>query len=104
MACAHAKFTGEVGICLATSGPGATNMVTGIADALMDSVPLVAITGQVATTMIGRDAFQEIDTTGIALPITKHNSLVEKPSDLPRIIREAFSIATADRPVPWPID
>ena len=100
----YARATGKVGVCLATSGPGATNMVTGIADALMDSVPLVAITGQVATPMIGKDAFQEIDTTGITLPITKHNYLVEKPEDLPRIVREAFYLARNGRPGPVLID
>jgi acetolactate synthase-1/2/3 large subunit len=100
----YARSTGRVGVCLATSGPGATNMVTGIADALMDSVPLVAITGQVATSMIGRDAFQEIDTTGITLPITKHNYLVQKPSDLPKVVREAFYIAQSGRPGPVLID
>jgi acetolactate synthase-1/2/3 large subunit len=100
----YARSTGNVGVCVATSGPGATNMVTGIADALMDSVPLVAITGQVATSLIGKDAFQEIDTTGITLPITKHNYLVERAEDLPRIVREAFYIARNGRPGPVLID
>ena len=100
----YARATGKVGVCLATSGPGATNMVTGIADALMDSVPIVAITGQVSTPLIGKDAFQEIDTTGITLPITKHNYLVERPEDLPAIIREAFHIAKSGRPGPVLID
>jgi acetolactate synthase-1/2/3 large subunit len=100
----YARATGKVGVCLATSGPGATNMVTGIADALMDSVPLVAITGQVSTSMIGKDAFQEIDTTGITLPITKHNYLVERAADLPKIVREAFYIARNGRPGPVLID
>ncbi len=100
----YARATGKVGVCLSTSGPGATNMVTGIADALMDSVPIVAITGQVSTAMIGRDAFQEIDTTGITLPITKHNYLVERPEDLPTIVREAFYIARHGRPGPVLID
>ncbi|HVC33910.1 MAG TPA: biosynthetic-type acetolactate synthase large subunit [Chloroflexota bacterium] len=100
----YARATGRVGVCLATSGPGATNMVTGIADAWMDSVPVVAITGQVATAMIGRDAFQEIDTTGITLPITKHNYLVERVGDLAAIVREAFYIAQHGRPGPVLID
>ncbi len=100
----YARATGKVGVCLATSGPGATNMVTGIADAMMDSVPIVAITGQVSTSLIGKDAFQEIDTTGITLPITKHNYLVERPEDLPGIIREAFYIASHGRPGPVLID
>lgn len=100
----YARATGKVGVCLATSGPGATNMVTGIADALMDSVPVVAITGQVSRPMIGKDAFQEIDTTGITLPITKHNYLVEHAADIPRIVREAFYIAQNGRPGPVLID
>ncbi|HLZ09649.1 MAG TPA: thiamine pyrophosphate-binding protein, partial [Chloroflexota bacterium] len=100
----YARSTGRVGVCLATSGPGATNMVTGIADALLDSVPIVAITGQVSTALIGRDAFQEIDTTGITLPITKHNYLVERAEDLPKIVREAFYIAQNGRPGPVLID
>jgi acetolactate synthase-1/2/3 large subunit len=100
----YARATGKVGVCLATSGPGATNMVTGIADALLDSVPIVAITGQVSTSLIGKDAFQEIDTTGITLPITKHNYLVEHPKDLPRVVREAFHLAQTGRPGPVLID
>jgi acetolactate synthase-1/2/3 large subunit len=100
----YARATGKVGVCLATSGPGATNMVTGIADALMDSVPIVAITGQVSRPLIGKDAFQEIDTTGITLPITKHNYLVEHAADIPRIVREAFYIAQNGRPGPVLID
>jgi acetolactate synthase-1/2/3 large subunit len=100
----YARATGQVGVCFATSGPGATNMVTGIADALLDSVPVVAITGQVSTPLIGKDAFQEIDTTGITLPITKHNYLVERPEDLPKIVREAFYIAKHGRPGPVLID
>ncbi|MGH2460560.1 MAG: biosynthetic-type acetolactate synthase large subunit [Chloroflexota bacterium] len=100
----YARATGKVGVCLATSGPGATNMVTGIADALMDSVPVVAITGQVSTAMIGKDAFQEIDTTGITLPITKHNYLIERPEDIPTVVREAFYIARHGRPGPVLID
>ena len=100
----YARATGRVGVCMATSGPGATNLVTAIADAMMDSVPIVAITGQVPTPLIGKDAFQEIDTTGITLPITKHNYLVDRTEDLPRIIREAFYIAKSGRPGPVLID
>ncbi|MBE6111426.1 MAG: biosynthetic-type acetolactate synthase large subunit [Peptococcaceae bacterium] len=100
----YARATGKVGVCLATSGPGATNLVTGIATANMDSVPLVAITGQVPCSMIGTDAFQEIDITGITSPITKHNYLVQNVEDLPRIIAEAFYIASTGRPGPVLID
>ncbi|MEW6540821.1 MAG: biosynthetic-type acetolactate synthase large subunit [Bacillota bacterium] len=100
----YARATGRPGVCLATSGPGATNLVTGIATAAMDSVPMVAITGQVPTTMIGKDAFQEADITGITLPITKHNYLVRDVNDLPRIVKEAFYIATTGRPGPVLID
>ncbi|MEE9583287.1 MAG: thiamine pyrophosphate-binding protein, partial [Dehalococcoidales bacterium] len=85
----YARATGRVGVCFATSGPGATNLVTGIADAYMDSVPLVAITGQVARPVIGKDAFQEIDITGITLPITKHNYLVLDTASLAETIKEA---------------
>ncbi|MBU2258115.1 MAG: acetolactate synthase large subunit, partial [Candidatus Omnitrophica bacterium] len=88
----YARATGKVGVCLATSGPGATNLTTGIADAYMDSIPMVAITGQVKTFLIGNDAFQEADVTGITRPITKHNYLVKDTKDLARIIREAFFI------------
>ncbi|HEY8463555.1 MAG TPA: biosynthetic-type acetolactate synthase large subunit [Bacillota bacterium] len=100
----YARSTGKIGVCLATSGPGATNLVTGIADAYMDSVPLVAITGQVPTFMIGRDSFQEADITGITMPITKHNYLVKDIKDLPRVIKEAFYIAATGRPGPVLID
>lgn len=100
----YARATGKVGVCLATSGPGATNLVTGIATANMDSVPLVAITGQVPRSMIGTDAFQETDITGITNPITKHNYLVQHVEDLPRIIAEAFYIASTGRPGPVLID
>lgn len=100
----YARATGKVGVCLATSGPGATNLVTGIATAYMDSVPLVAFTGQVSRSMIGTDAFQEIDITGITAPITKHNYLVQHVEDLPRIIAEAFYIASTGRPGPVLID
>jgi acetolactate synthase I/II/III large subunit len=100
----YARATGKVGVCLATSGPGATNLVTGIATAYMDSVPMVAITGQVKTFLIGNDAFQEADITGITRPITKHNFLVEDIKDLARIIKEAFHIARTGRPGPVLID
>lgn len=100
----YARATGKVGVCLATSGPGATNLVTGIATAYMDSVPLVCLTGQVPTTMLGTDAFQEADITGITLAITKHNYLVKDTHDLPRIIKEAFYIASTGRPGPVLID
>ena len=99
-----ARASGKVGVCLATSGPGATNLVTGIANAYMDSVPLVAITGQVPTAMLGRDSFQEVDITGITLPITKHNYIVKDIRDLGRIVKEAFHIASTGRPGPVLID
>lgn len=101
---AYARVSGKVGVCLATSGPGATNLVTGIATAYMDSVPMVALTGQVATSLIGRDAFQEADITGITLPITKHNYLVKRSEDLVRIVKEAFHIARSNRPGPVVVD
>ncbi len=100
----YARATGRVGVCLSTSGPGATNLVTGIATAFMDSIPLVCLTGQVATHMIGKDAFQEADITGVCLPITKHTFLIEKTEDVPRIIKEAFHIAKTNRPGPVLID
>ena len=100
----YARATGKVGVCLATSGPGATNLVTGIATAYMDSVPMVAITGQVKTFLIGNDAFQEADITGITRPITKHNYLVEDVKDLARIMKEAFHIASTGRPGPVLVD
>ncbi|MDD5465996.1 MAG: biosynthetic-type acetolactate synthase large subunit [Candidatus Omnitrophica bacterium] len=100
----YARATGKVGVCLATSGPGATNLVTGIANAFMDSIPMVAITGQVPTGLIGNDAFQEADITGITRPITKHNYLVKDIKDLARIVREAFYIASSGRPGPVLID
>jgi len=100
----YARATGKVGVCLATSGPGATNLVTGIANAYMDSVPLVAITGQVARPFIGKDAFQEIDITGITLPITKHNYLVLDVENLAGIVKEAFHLARSGRPGPVLID
>jgi acetolactate synthase-1/2/3 large subunit len=100
----YARTTGKVGVCIATSGPGATNLVTGIATAYMDSVPLVVITGNVASTFIGTDAFQEADITGITMPITKHSYLVRDVEDLPRIIHEAFHIANTGRKGPVLID
>ena len=100
----YAHATGRVGVCFGTSGPGATNLVTGIADAYMDSVPLVAITGNVAAPLIGSDAFQEADITGITMPITKHNWLVTDVRELPRIIKEAFYIARTGRPGPVLVD
>jgi acetolactate synthase-1/2/3 large subunit len=100
----YAQATGKVGVCMATSGPGATNLVTPIADAHMDSVPLVAITGQVASKAIGTDAFQEADICGITMPITKHNFLVTNPDDIPRTIAEAFHIASSGRPGPVLVD
>lgn len=104
MADGYARATGKVGVCFATSGPGATNLTTGIANAYMDSIPIVAITGQVATHLIGKDAFQEADTTGITSPITKHNYLVKDVNELARIIKEAFYIARTGRPGPVLID
>ena len=104
MAEGYARSTGKPGVVLVTSGPGATNAVTGIVDALMDSIPMVVFTGQVATHLIGTDAFQECDTIGITRPITKHNYLVKDVADLPRIIHEAFHIATSGRPGPVVID
>ncbi|GBD11775.1 Acetolactate synthase large subunit [bacterium HR23] len=100
----YARVTGKVGVCLATSGPGATHLVTGIANAAMDSVPLVAITGQVARKAIGTDAFQETDIIGITLPITKHNYQVLHAKDIPRVIKEAFYLAGTGRPGPVLID
>ncbi len=100
----YARSTGKVGVALATSGPGATNTVTGIATAYMDSIPIVVLTGQVPTKLIGNDAFQEVDTTGITRPITKHNFLVKKIEDLPRILKAAFYIARTGRPGPVLVD
>jgi acetolactate synthase-1/2/3 large subunit len=93
----YARSTGKVGVCCATSGPGATNLVTGLVDALLDSIPIVAITGQVSTKLIGSDAFQEADTFGITRSCTKHNFLVKSVDDLPRAIHEAFYIAASGR-------
>jgi acetolactate synthase-1/2/3 large subunit len=100
----YARATGKVGVCLATSGPGATNLVTGIATAYMDSVPMVAITGQVPTPLMGKDSFQEVDISGITMPITKHNFIVKTVEDLAPIIRKAFEIAKTGRPGPVLVD
>lgn len=99
-----ARASGKVGVCIATSGPGATNLVTGLATAFLDSIPVVAITGQVPTVMIGRDAFQEVDITGIAMPITKHNFLVKDPAHLAQTLRLAFQMAKTGRPGPVLVD
>ena len=104
MADGYARATGKVGVCLATSGPGATNLVTGIANAHMDSIPMVALTGQVATELIGGDAFQESDIVGITRPITKHSYLISDAADVSRVIREAFHIASTGRPGPVLVD
>ena len=100
----YARASGRVGVCVATSGPGATNLVTAIADAWMDSTPIVAITGQVPSQLLGKDAFQEVDITGITVPITKHNYLVRHATDLPYVFREAFHLASSGRPGPVLID
>src|SRR5581483_11166041 len=100
----YARATGKVGVCCATSGPGATNLVTGLVDSMMDSIPIVAITGQVSTKLIGSDAFQEADTFGITRSCTKHNYLVKKLDDLPQIVHEAFYIAASGRPGPVLVD
>ena len=101
---AFARATGEVGVCIATSGPGATNLVTALANAQLDSVPMVAITGQVAQSLIGRDGFQEVDITGVSLPVTKHNYLVQRPEDIAPTIKEAFYLAKSGRPGPVLVD
>ncbi len=100
----YSRATGKVGVCIATSGPGATNLVTGIATAMLDSIPMVAITGNVPSSLIGKDSFQEIDITGVTLPITKHNYFVHHVEDLADIVREAFRIAKSGRPGPVLID
>src|SRR5271157_438493 len=100
----YARSTGRVGVVLVTSGPGATNAVTGLVDALMDSIPVVCLTGQVPTHLIGNDAFQEADTTGITRPATKHNYLVKRADDLARVVHEAFYVAKSGRPGPVVID
>ena len=100
----YARSTGKVGVVLVTSGPGATNAVTGLIDALMDSVPVVCLTGQVPTHLIGNDAFQEADTTGITRPCTKHNYLVKDVRELARVLHEAFYVAKSGRPGPVVVD
>src|SRR5215472_17012646 len=100
----YARATGRAGVCMATSGPGATNLVTGIADAFMDSVPLVAITGQVPQAMIGKGAFQETDIYGMTLAVEKHSYLITDINEIPRIVKEAFHIAQTGRPGPVLID
>ncbi|MCB9658350.1 MAG: biosynthetic-type acetolactate synthase large subunit [Sandaracinaceae bacterium] len=104
MADGYARASGEVGVCIATSGPGATNLVTGLATAMLDSIPFVAITGQVPSHLIGTDAFQETDVTGVTLPVTKHNYLVDRAEDIADTIREAFYIARSGRPGPVLVD
>ena len=104
MAQGYARATGKVGVCMGTSGPGATNLVTPVADAFLDSTPLVVITGQVPTHLIGTDAFQEADTTGIFMPITKHSYLITDAADIPRVMKEAFHIARTGRPGPVLVD
>jgi len=100
----YARASGKVGVCVVTSGPGATNLITGLADAMLDSVPLVAITGQVSSAFVGSDAFQETDVTGVTLPVTKHNYLVKDVRDLPQVMKEAFYIARTGRPGPVLVD
>jgi len=100
----YARVSGRPGVCIATSGPGATNLITGIANAYLDSVPLIAITGQVATPLMGTDAFQEVDIFGMTLPVVKHSYIVRHIEDLPRIVHEAWNIASSGRPGPVLID
>src|SRR5919199_3120620 len=104
MAEGYAQATGRAGVAMVTSGPGATNVVTPLCDAMMDSVPIVVITGQVGTAAIGTDAFQECDTVGITRSVTKHNELITEAQDIPRIVREAFHIASTGRPGPVLVD
>ena len=104
MASGYAHVTGRPGVAMVTSGPAATNIVTALCDAYMDSIPIVVITGQVPYAVIGTDAFQECDTVGITMPVTKHNWLISDPHDIPRIIREAFHVATTGRPGPVLVD
>jgi len=96
----YARASGKVGVCMATSGPGGTNLVTGLATANMDSIPVVAITGQVPTAAVGKDSFQEADITGITMPITKHNWLVRDVNEVPTVVKQAFHIARSGRPGP----
>lgn len=100
----YARASGRVGVCMATSGPGATNLLTGIADAYLDSVPMVAITGQVPTHLMGTDAFQEVDVFGMSLPVVKHSFVVRRTEDIVATVREAFAIAAEGRPGPVLID
>src|SRR5450755_2290301 len=104
MADGYARASGRVGVAIATSGPGATNLVTGIATAMLDSIPIVCVTGNVSSKVLGTDAFQEVDITGITLPVTKHNFLVSRAEDLAKVIREAFQIAKSGRPGPVLVD
>src|SRR5499433_1680342 len=104
MADGYARASGEVGVAVATSGPGATNMVTGIATAMLDSSPIVCITGQVGSKLIGSDAFQETDITGVTLPVTKHNYLITRADEVAHVVREAFYVAKSGRPGPVLID
>ncbi len=104
MADGYARASGKVGVCVATSGPGATNLVTGIATAMLDSIPMLCITGNVSSKVLGTDAFQEVDITGITLPVTKHNYLVSKTEDLARVLREAYQVASSGRPGPVLVD
>ena len=104
MASGYARVSGKAGVCMVTSGPGATNLITGIATAYMDSIPMVAITGQVPSHLLGRDIFQEVDITGAVAPFSKHSYLVKDPNQIPRIVREAFHIASTGRPGPVLID
>src|SRR5437867_6118733 len=104
MADGYGRASGDVGVCMATSGPGAINLVVGLATAMMDSAPVVAITANVASTVIGSDAFQEADITGISIPVTKHNFLVRELDDLPRVTKEASHLARTGRPGPVLVD
>src|SRR6202789_3208668 len=104
MADGYARASGRPGVCMATSGPGATNLVTGLATAMLASIPLIAITGQVSSKVLGSDAFQEVDITGITLPVTKHNFLVTRAEDIAPAVRSAIQIATSGRPGPVLID
>src|ERR1700744_4686976 len=104
MADGYARATGKVGVAGATSGPGATNLVTGIATAMLDSIPMVCVTGQVSSKVLGTDAFQEVDITGVTLPVTKHNFLVNRAEDLAPALRLAFQIAKSGRPGPVLVD
>lgn len=100
----YARASGRVGVCIATSGPGATNLITGLATSYLDSVPVVAVTGNVGRAFLGTDAFQEADTFGVSMPVTKHNYLVLDPEELPAVLREAFAVAASGRPGPVLVD